>query len=117
MKLRKRIKAYDCSHHVFENFLVTDDPYPIYNTEDYCKLGKFNNTWLSPEKHLSLCENCKKFCVRRPMIRKQRERKAFSKEIEREWNQTYRALFTQKESQIHTNKNVEKFLSIKKIKL
>ena len=46
MKLRKRKKAYDCSHHVYDNFLVTDDPYPIYNTDDYCKLGKFNNTWL-----------------------------------------------------------------------
>ena len=85
MKLRKRKKAYDCSHHVFENFLVTDDPYSIYNTEDYCKLGKFDNTWLAPEKRLSLCENCKKFCASRPMIRKQREIKTSIKESEREW--------------------------------
>ena len=91
MKLRKRKKAYDCSHHVFEDFLVTDDPYPIHNTEDYCKLGKFNNTWLAPEKHLSLCENCKKFRASRPMIRKQRERKAFNKEVKRNWHQAYRA--------------------------
>ena len=89
MKLRKRKKAYDCSHHVFEDLLVTDDPYPIYNTEDYCKLGKFDNTWLAPEKKLSLCENCKKFCASRPMIRKQRERKAFLKEVERDWNRNY----------------------------
>lgn len=85
MKLRKRKKAYDCSHHVYEDFLVTDDPYSIYNTEDYCKLGKFDNTWLAPEKRLSLCEKCKKFCVSRPMIRKQREIKASIKESEREW--------------------------------
>ena len=91
MKLRKRKKAYDCSHHAYENFLVTDDPYQIYNTDDYCKLGKFNNTWLAPEKKLSLCENCKKFCASRPMIRKQRERKAFLKEIERDWNRNKRA--------------------------
>ena len=91
MKLRKRKKAYDCSHHVFEKFLVTDDPYPIYNNEDYCKLGKFDNTWLAPEKHLFLCENCKKFRGSRPMIRKQRERKAFNKEIEHEWNRNYYA--------------------------
>lgn len=85
MKLRKRKKAYDCSHHVFEDFMVTDDPYPIYNTEDYCKLGKFDNTWLAPEKKLSLCENCKKFCASRPMIRKQREIKTSIKESERAW--------------------------------
>ena len=89
MKIRKRKKAYDCSHHVYEDFLVTDDPYPIYNTEDYCKLGKFDNTWLPPEKKLSLCDNCKKFCASRPMIRKQRERKAFNKEIERDWKRYY----------------------------
>lgn len=40
---RKRKKAYDCAHHVVgENFLVADDPYPIYNHEDYCACGKFN---------------------------------------------------------------------------
>lgn len=91
MKLRKMKKAYDCSHHVYEDFLVTDDPYPIHNTEDYCKLGKFDNTWLAPEKKLSLCEHCKKFCASRPMIRKQRERKAFLKEVERDLNRNYRA--------------------------
>ena len=83
MKLRKRKKTYDCSHHVYEDFLVTDDPYPIYNTDDHCKLGKFNNTWLAPKKKLSICENCKKFCASRPMIRKQRERKAFLKVLKR----------------------------------
>lgn len=89
MKVRKRKKAYDCSHHVYEDFLVTDDPYPIHNTEDYCKLGKYDNTWLAPEKKVSLCENCKRFCASRPMIHKQRERKAFLKEVERDWNRNY----------------------------
>ena len=89
MKWRKRKKAYDCSHHVYEDFLVTDDPYPIHNTEDYCKLGKYDNTWLAPEKKVSLCEHCKRFCASRPMIRKQRERKAFLKEVERDWNRNY----------------------------
>ena len=89
MRLRKRKKAYDCAHHVFEDFLVTDDPYPIHNTEDYCKLGKFDNTWLAPEKKVSLCERCTKFCASRPMIRKQRERKAFLKEVERDLNRNY----------------------------
>jgi hypothetical protein len=84
---------------VYEDFLVTDDPYPIHNTEDYCKLGKYDNTWLAPEKRLSLCENCKKFCVSRPMIRKQRERKAFNKEVEREWNRNYYAAVMQGNAQ------------------
>jgi len=91
MKRRIRKKAYDCAHHVYEDFLVTDDPYPIHNTEDYCKLGKYDNTWLAPEKKVSLCEHCKRFSASRPMIRKQRERKAFLKEIERDGNRNYSA--------------------------
>jgi hypothetical protein len=92
MKLRKRKKAYDCSHHVHEDFLVTDDPYPIYNTEDYCKLGKYDNTWASQGyKAVSLCEHCKRFRASRPMIRKQREKKALNKELERYWNRNYSA--------------------------
>ena len=89
MKLRKRIKAYDCSHHVYEDFLVTDDPYPIHNAKDYCKLGKYNNTWTPPDKTVSMCEHCNRFCASRPMIRKQRERKAFNKEVERDWKRKY----------------------------
>lgn len=81
MKIRIRKKAYDCSHHVYEQFLVTDDPYPIYNNEDYCKLGKFDNTWLAPEKKVNLCDTCKRFCASRPMILKQREEQARMKEF------------------------------------
>ena len=91
MKWRKRKKSYDCSHHVFEDFLVTDDPYPIHNTEDYCKLGKYDNTWLAPEKKLSLCDNCKKYCASIPMIRKQRERKLFLRECIKYNQKAYRA--------------------------
>ena len=93
MNWRKRKKAYDCSHHVFEDFLVTDDPYPIHNTEDYCKLGKFNNTWAPPSEKVYPCEVCKRFCVSRPMIRKQRERMEFQKDCEREWRKGERAAF------------------------
>lgn len=92
MKVRKRKKAYDCSHHVHNDFLVTDDPYPIYNTEDYCKLGKHDNTWLAPENKVSICEHCKRFCASRPMIRKQREINAFNKEVKRELERNYRAI-------------------------
>ena len=80
MKWRNRKKAFDCAHHVYESFLVTDDPYPIYNTEDYCKLGKFDLTWARPSDDPHPCESCKKFCASRVMIRKQREDKARMKE-------------------------------------
>lgn len=89
MKVRKRKRAYDCSHHVFKDFIVTDDPYPIHNTEDYCKLGKFDNTWIEPNKKLYLCEHCNRFCASRPMIRKQRERKELYKEFKRDWKRNY----------------------------
>lgn len=91
MKWRIRKKAYDCAHHVSEDFLVTDDPYPIHETDNYCKLGKFSNTWLAPEKKVNPCEHCKRFCASRPMIRKRRERRVFFKEVERDWHRNYRA--------------------------
>jgi len=92
MKRRIRKKAYDCSHHVYEDFLVTDDPYPIHNTEDYCKLGKFDNTWLAPEKKVSLCENCNRFCASRPMIKEERKRTKW-KDYERDFRKAYRQAF------------------------
>ena len=95
MKKRTRKKAYDCSHHVLNDFLVTDDPYPIHNTEDYCKLGKFDNTWTPPsdadEPHQ--CENCIRFCASRPMIRKEREERKRMKEFERDWRREERLAF------------------------
>lgn len=93
MKYRKRKKAYDCSHHVYEQFLVTDDPYPIYNNEDYCKLGKFDLTWERPSDDPHPCENCKKFCASRPMILKQREHKARMKEILKDYEAAERIAF------------------------
>ena len=109
MKLRKRKKAYDCSHHVYEDFLVTDDPYPIHNTEDYCKLGKYDNTWSAPKKKVNICEHCNRFCASRPMIRKQRERKAYYKEAERDWNRSYRAAVR---AGVAKNENEDVFLDL-----
>ena len=93
MKRRNRKKAYDCAHHVYEDFLVTDDPYPIHNTEDYCKLGKYDNTWTPPDKKVSLCEHCKRFCASRPMIRKKREKDKFLREYIKEGNKYYNSVF------------------------
>ena len=95
MKWRKRKKAYDCSHHVYERFLVTDDPYNIYNTEDYCKLGKFDNTWERPENKLQLCDTCKRFCASRPMIQKQHKEKIRYKENMRYYKKNERIAFLQ----------------------
>lgn len=46
--MKKRIKKKgECAHYYLgESFLVTDDPYPIYNNELYCKLGKIDWSWL-----------------------------------------------------------------------
>jgi hypothetical protein len=53
-------------------------------------LGKYDNTWASPEdKVVSLCEHCKRFRASRSMIRKQREIKAFNKELQLYWNRNY----------------------------
>ena len=72
MKRRNRKKQFECSHHyVGERFLVTDDPYPIYNYEDYCKIGKFNLTW-GQRPNIHPCIKCKRFQLSRPLIRQTR---------------------------------------------
>lgn len=60
--MKKRIKKKgECAHYYLgEPFLVTNDPYEIYNSECYCKLGKFDYTWSSPELELP-CRKCKRF--------------------------------------------------------
>lgn len=88
--MKKRIKdkwakiaweKTDCIHHyVGPRFLVTDDPYPIYNAEDYCKIGLFDITWSSPEETYP-CENCKHFCM---SAKKVREFRKLDKKIYRE---------------------------------
>lgn len=90
MKRRNRKKAFDCAHHVFDTFLVTDDPYPLHETEDYCKLGKFDEP-----KDVFRCETCTKFCVSRPMIRKKREDDRRIRELLRGDNKYYNEVFRQ----------------------
>ena len=91
MKRRNRKKAYDCAHHVLDTSLVTNDPYPMYDTEDYCKLGKYNDFTDIFELHP--CETCTKFCASRPMIRKKREKDKFSREYIKEGNKYYNSVF------------------------
>ncbi len=91
MKRRLRKKAYRCAH-LFEgdDFLVTDDPYPIYNREFYCTIGKFDWTWGNHYEEQLPCENCKAFKLSRRTVRWKREidksakkSKQFSNHIER----------------------------------
>jgi hypothetical protein len=60
---RKTKKAWQCIHkNESEWFLVTDDPYPIYNQEEYCKIGKYDYTWRNrSECDYNICDKCKCF--------------------------------------------------------
>lgn len=86
--MKKRIKKKgECAHYYYgDPFLVTDDPYPIYNSECYCKLGKFDYTWSSPELELP-CKKCKRFKLsmakQRENVRKYKEWRRESKLAER----------------------------------
>lgn len=70
--MKKRIKKKgECAHYYLgDAFLVTDDPYPIYNYEHYCKLGKFNWTWGNHSDEKLPCNKCKRFKL---SMAKQRE--------------------------------------------
>ena len=70
--MKKRLKKKgECAHYYLgDTFLVTNDPYEIYNSECYCKLGKFDYTWSPPGLELP-CNKCKRFKL---SMAKQRER-------------------------------------------
>jgi len=88
---RKTKKAFDCSrHYVGPLFIVTDDPYPIYNKEDYCTVGKFNFTWDSYDSEYP-CEKCKRFKGSIDMNRKQRKLEKEYKRNMKFWNHCERA--------------------------
>ena len=82
MKQRLRKKAYRCAC-LFEgdDFLVTDDPYPIYNREFYCTIGKFNWTWGNHCDEELPCENCKAFKLSRRTVREKRENDKRAKKV------------------------------------
>lgn len=94
MKRRISKKAHDCSHHVNKSFMVTDDPYPMYQTEDYCKFGKYDITDPPYEDIDALhpCCNCNRFCASRPMIREKRERLTW-KDYEKDFRKAYRCAY------------------------
>ena len=72
-------KKCECAHYYFgPRFLVTDDPYPIYNNEWYCKAGRFDWTWGNHDGEELPCDKCKGFKISRQKIR---EMRVESKEI------------------------------------
>jgi hypothetical protein len=88
---RKTKKAFDCArHYIGPRFMVTGDPYPIYNNEDYCTIGKFDFTWGPPSKELP-CSTCKCFKGSRAMNRKARELERECKKNQKFWNHCEKA--------------------------
>jgi hypothetical protein len=70
MPSRRKRKKGECAHlQDGPRFLVTDDPYPIYNSELYCKCGRFNWTWGNHASEDFPCDKCKRYTLSRKKIR------------------------------------------------
>ena len=70
MPSRRKRKKGECAHlQDGPRFLVTDDPYPIYNSELYCKCGHFDWTWGNHWSEEFPCDKCKRFTLSRKKIR------------------------------------------------
>lgn len=71
MKVRKRkkIKGIRCSHCKIHHFMVTDDPFPMYNDEFICSLKGISiyNPYFYVEE--LPCEKCKKYTVSKKAIK------------------------------------------------
>lgn len=65
----------ECGHRNYVHFMVTDDPYPIYDEEDKCKLGKFHvrHGWSD------CCFYCKHYALSKISMRKAMERAKYHK--------------------------------------
>lgn len=63
---RRKYERYaKCAHRVQLDTLLTDDPYEIYQYEDYCKLG----IYVSEEIEDCKCDGCKNFALSREVMR------------------------------------------------
>ena len=70
MPSRRKRKKGECAHlQDGPRFLVTDDPYPIYNSELYCKCGRFDWTWGNHASEDFPCDKCKRYTLSRKKIR------------------------------------------------
>lgn len=99
MKWRNRKKVSECSHYYYDHFMVTDDPYPIYDSEEYCKIRwrelqeKAEANGDGRPNYCEICAKCKHFTVSRPNIRRERGRRKEMKENERYWRKREREAF------------------------
>lgn len=75
-RILKKFSDINCTHRVYYQFLVTDDPYCIYNYEDFCKLHKYNLTWENPSNYPDIhpCDQCKKKCISKRAIKEYRNK-------------------------------------------
>lgn len=67
MNTRQRMKYNrfaDCGHRVCYNTCVTTDPYPIYDSVDFCKLGVYDG-----RRGECKCAQCRHFVVSREYMR------------------------------------------------
>ena len=98
MKYRKTKKC-ECAHFYYgPRFLVTDDPYPIYNNEHYCKAGRFDWTWGNHADEPYPCEKCNGFTLSRPKIRERREEAKETRRRMRECKKYEKYLFNHPEA-------------------
>lgn len=100
-------KKCECAHYYFgPRFLVTDDPYPIYNNECYCKAGRFDWTWGNHDGEELPCDKCKGFKISRQKIHKRRMEKKEYKERLKEDMKYDKYLFDHPEEREHFIDNI-----------
>ena len=98
MKYRNTKKC-ECAHFYYgPRYLVTDDPYPIYNNDNYCKIGRFDWTWGSVGEYYP-CIKCKGFKINRDKVRKRRTEIKEAKKRMSEWNRNYYAAIMEANTQ------------------
>ena len=87
MNARQRKKylkmGVECDHRHYVHFMVTDDPYPIYDEVDKCKLGKFHVR----HGYSDCCFSCKHYTLSKKSMGEAMERvkdhKLYIKECEK----------------------------------
>ena len=100
-------KKCECAHYYFgPTFLVTDDPYPIYNNEHYCKAGRFDWTWGNHDGEELPCEKCKAFKISRKKIQEKRILIKEAKKILKEYRDYHKFLFNHPEEREYFVDNI-----------
>lgn len=86
-KLKKYRCWFKCPYHIKESDMVTDDPYPIYQDDEYCLLGRFSISGYSGYGHSeegTYCDKCKLPINRKQMHEILKFEKDYKK-LDRKW--------------------------------